>query len=76
MASQFLTDLFNRRGKPSIGANPQRFIELAGGQEVFYNFFEPDANTWRDPYYYNTRLNVLYKNVEATNPRKIGRAHV
>jgi hypothetical protein len=64
----FLEELGQRRGRPTPGGNPLRFIELADGEEVPQQHWEPDANTFRTPYYYNTRMNVLFKKVEMTNP--------
>jgi hypothetical protein len=57
------------RGHPSVGGNPARFVELVGGREVLYTFLEPDAETTRETHWYDTRQNVLYKRVEAINPR-------
>lgn len=49
-------------------SNPHRFIELIGGREVKMLFFEPDPETFRDDFYYNSRRNVLYKKIKAIDP--------
>lgn len=64
----FLEELTEKRGQITNGGNPINFIELAGGTEVPMNFNEPDAETSRDGYYYNTRLNILFKKVVIFNP--------
>lgn len=64
----FLADLEERRGQKRTGGNPTRFVELVDGEEVSNSFYEPDAETFRSPYYYNTRQNKLYKRVVMTNP--------
>jgi hypothetical protein len=66
--TEFVTDLLDRRRPITNGGNPHRFMELVGGQEILYQFYEPDANTTRELYYYNTRTNILYKRIEVTNP--------
>jgi hypothetical protein len=68
-ASAFLQSLGQHRGRPGVGGNPARFVELVGGKEVLYTFLEPDAETTRETHWYDTRQNVLYKRVIATNPR-------
>lgn len=64
----FLSDLSLHRGSPGVGGNPHRFVELVGGEEIHYSFYEPDPETWRTEYFYNTRINVLYKKVTAVCP--------
>jgi hypothetical protein len=64
----FLSELSQKRSTPGTGGNPNRFVELAGATEVPMTFIEPDPNTARLSYYYNTRLNVLFKNIKAKNP--------
>jgi hypothetical protein len=59
--TDFLTDLLQRRGRPTVGGNPNRWVELHGGSVVEMLAFDPDATTYRLPYYYNTVRNVLYK---------------
>ena len=50
-------DLINR----APGYNPHRFVELLGGDMVPMSNYEPDPQTFRGDYYYNTRYNKLYK---------------
>ena len=57
----FLEDLAQRRGRIFIGGNPNRFVELTGGVFPPYLFYEPSPVTARIPYYYNTRLNILFR---------------
>ena len=49
------------RGIPGIGYNPHRFVELFGGEMVPVSNYEPDPQTFRSDYYYNSRVNKLYK---------------
>lgn len=53
----------------SIGEkrNSPMLVELYGGSSIQISYYEPDANTFRDKYYYNSRLNRLYKKVGRTN---------
>lgn len=57
-----------RSSYPKTGGNPNRFIELMGGFDVLYSFYEPDPNTTRETHYYNTRLNALFLRIEVTDP--------
>jgi len=60
----FLEDLVARRDPPSVGGNPSGMIvELHGGDRVEMTAFEPDPATYRQPFYYNTERNVLYKRI-------------
>lgn len=59
----FLEDLFDRRGPSTMGGNPHRFVELFGGEIVSFSITEPDPQTFRGAYYYNTRQNRLFKKV-------------
>jgi hypothetical protein len=62
------TSLPTRRGRLGGGGNPSRFIELTGGEEVPMIYYEPDAKTARSSYYYNTRLNKLFKRIIGLHP--------
>jgi len=60
----FLDDLYERRGKRSVGNNNTVwFLELDGATVIEPTAFEPDPATYRGDYYYNARLNVLYKKI-------------
>lgn len=48
---------------PLGGGNPARFIELVGGRFVPIMFYPPDPITFRDEFYYNARLNRLFKKI-------------
>jgi hypothetical protein len=58
----FLEQLRDRlmRGPNKPGGNPHWFLELFGAKEVINMYYEPDPNTFRYPYYYNTRENRMY----------------
>jgi|10_taG_2_1085330.scaffolds.fasta_scaffold00167_33 hypothetical protein len=61
---EFLADLTERRGKPSVGNNNTAwFLELEGATVIEPTAFEPDPVTFRGNYYYNANLNVLYKKI-------------
>ena len=64
-----LEEIVEHRGKITPGANPNRFVELAGGREVPILFHIPDAETFREKYYYNSRLNSLFLRVDVLNGR-------
>jgi hypothetical protein len=68
MAYETLTEIFANRSTPSPGYNPQRFVELIGAKEVATEFYEPDPETYRDKYYYNTATNQLFLLITATVP--------
>lgn len=62
-ARQFVTEVVRKRGKPSQGYNPHRFVELHGGTMVEPTAHEPDPATHRQDYYYNSVTNALYKRI-------------
>lgn len=69
----FLQDLIGRRQDITVGTNAiNTSVELNGGRmiEIYEN--EPDPNTFRDSYYYNSKLNRLYKRTEIFKNRKHG----
>lgn len=56
--------LLDDLGELRVGAggfNPLQFIELYGGVMVDIQNYEPDPVTHRYDYYYNSRLNQLFK---------------
>lgn len=57
----FFESLSEARGNPGVGHNANRFIESLGGTYVINEFNEPDPITFRGDYYYNTRINQLFK---------------
>jgi len=61
--TDFLTDLFARRGTPSPGHDPVWFLECFGATIIEPTAFEPDPSTHRDDFYYNAVTNALYKKV-------------
>ena len=50
---------------PGIGYNPIGFVELYDGSIVQTLSKQPDPVTFRNDYYYNARLNELFKKVSA-----------
>lgn len=46
------------------GGNPLQFIELRGAKIVEELAFEPDPVTFRDQFYYNTRINQLFRKIQ------------
>lgn len=59
--NQFFEELSVVRGRPEEGGNSIRIIEKMGATMVPVQFYEPDAQTSHTEYYYNARLNILYK---------------
>ena len=51
---------------PIGGGNPLRYIELKGGKFVQQQYWAPDPVTFRDQFYYNTRLNQLFKKINTS----------
>lgn len=56
----------NHSNFPVGGGLPHQWVELMGGRMVQEMFYEPDPVTYRDDYYYNTRLNRLYRKLKTT----------
>lgn len=52
---------------PISGGYTTLFVELYGGLLVEMHSYEPDANTFRENYYYNTTNNVLYRLIEVAD---------
>jgi hypothetical protein len=67
-SSLVFDDVLDKRTKHAIGGgNPLRYVELKGAKFVEQMFYEPDPITFRDQFYYNTRLNKLFKKI-GTSP--------
>lgn len=63
-----LDEIIGRHGHGGIYRGlSHNFIELFGGKPVELLIFEPNANTYRDGFYYNTRENRLFKKLKAGN---------
>ncbi|MDP1713058.1 MAG: hypothetical protein Q8K86_11460 [Candidatus Nanopelagicaceae bacterium] len=45
----------------TLGGLPHNWLELYGGTPVTMSMVEPDAETFRSDWYYNTVRNQLYK---------------
>jgi len=61
--NDFLNDLVNRRNVNYNKGDTIRYLELFGATIIEPIEFEPDPNTHRSDYYYNSSNNVLYKRV-------------
>lgn len=72
-----LDEILQRRRPLGIGGLPHRWQELAGGTIVEMTAFEPDPRTYRNEYYYNVKLNRLFRRIFTTYRPEIGiiRAH-
>ena len=66
-----LDDIIRHRGRPTVGHNPLRFIELYGAELVPLQFHEPDPTTFRSEYYYNSRQNVLFRKLNTSDGRVV-----
>ena len=61
-----IDEIFAHRGKStSFSGVSHNFITLFGGKPTELIFYEPDPNTYRDNFYYNTRENRLFKKMKA-----------
>lgn len=58
---EFFDILSEKRGQPGVGGEPLVFLEKLGAVKTPVQFNEPDPLTFRSNYYYNARLNELYK---------------
>ena len=63
MASPFFDDLNALDRAVGERRNNPQAIELYGGKTVEMSHYEPDADTFRDEYYYNSRINRLFKKI-------------
>lgn len=62
-----LSDIYDRRGRHRFDGHTHNFIELYGGKPIDTSFYEPDPNTFRANFYYNTRENRIFKRMKAGN---------
>ena len=63
--------IFSKRNLHAIGGgNPLQYIERGGAKIVTQSYYEPDPVTFRDQFYYNTRLNRLFKKIN-TKPTPV-----
>lgn len=60
----FIKDLFSRRGE---GSGAGTIWLLNGAKMVDCIEYEPDPNTHRSEYYYNSKLNVLYRKTQVNS---------
>jgi len=81
-----INDVLNRRKRQSYGnkgpirsehkprhiPGPTHWLELNGATIIEPTKFEPDPNTHRGDYYYNTTTNRLYKKIVSRRDKKTG----
>lgn len=67
-ASSSIDDLFARRKPITTGGNPINFVELVGGKDILYLWYQPDPITTRDQFWYDTRNNILYRKFKIKEP--------
>jgi len=60
-SEEFFDELSEKRGDPYQGEMPLNIIELIGSEKIPMLNYAIDPLTSRTDWYYNTRLNVLYK---------------
>ena len=65
--NDFIADILNRRNKVSLGGNTVWFLEINGATVITPTPFEPDPNTYRQEYYYNSIENIMYKRARSSN---------
>jgi hypothetical protein len=63
----FIGEVISRRGTPRGQGFSHNFVELFGGMPVILTPHEPDPNTFREGFYYNTRENRLFKKLRLGN---------
>jgi len=69
--SAFVANVVSRRASEPLGGGlPLRFMELRGAHFVDQLFYEPDPVTFRSQFYYNTRINKLFKKINS-KPRPV-----
>ena len=65
--NNWLSDLNERIGDKSVGNIDIRLTELYGSEIIEPTSFEPDPNTYRNAYYFNSVTNALYKKLEVSD---------
>ena len=55
--------------KTATPGNSKYLIERMGGKIIETAINEPDPNTCRNDYYYNSRINILYKKMKNNNDK-------
>ena len=58
--------------KPKHIPGPAHWLELNGATIIEPTKFEPDPDTYRGDYYYNTTTNRLYKKITSRKDKKTG----
>lgn len=66
---EVLEQIFEKRKRAGIGHNSTRFLELFGAELVPIVAHEPDPNTFRSEYYYNSRINQLFRKLSTLDER-------
>jgi hypothetical protein len=65
--SDFMSDLLERRKSKRIGRDPIWYLEQYGANIIKPVAFEPDANSHRGDFYYNSKENSLYRKTASIN---------
>ena len=61
---QFLSDLFSRSGRYAYPYGNVRLLERNGARIIEPLAGQPDPDTFRGEYYYNSLENMLYKKIK------------
>jgi hypothetical protein len=70
-SAQLLSNVISHRASEALGGGlPLQFMELRGAHFVDQLFYEPDPVTFRSQFYYNTRINKLFKKINS-RPRPV-----
>lgn len=57
----FLTELFEKRGKPGVGGLSYHFLNMINANHITISFYDIDPLSSRTEHYYNSRNNILYR---------------
>jgi hypothetical protein len=60
-ATDFLTELFAKRGIPSVGGLSYQFINSSDINNITMSFHAIDPLTCRSEHFYDTRNNILFR---------------
>ena len=67
-APDSIGQIFQARGRASTSiGHTHNFVELFGGRTVLLTPHEPDPNTFREGFYYNSREDRLKKKIQVGN---------
>ena len=69
--NEFIDDILSRRNKSTVGGDTVWFLELNGATVISPTPFEPDPNTYRQEYYYNSLENIMYKRAKSATQKYV-----